>query len=171
VSEERFWAKVQKTNGCWLWTGGKAGLRRQYGTFSVAGVMKRAHRVAWEFVNGAIPSGMVVCHRCDNPSCVRPDHLFVGTQAENVRDMHSKGRAAVRRGEESTAAKLSESQVFEVLRLCRSGMTQAEVSRATGVNASAVSRISRGESWAHLFNHEAAFASQTQVHGTALELR
>lgn len=83
---ERFWPKVEKTDGCWLWT---ANTRPNgYGLFGSVG----AHRVAYELCVGPIPSGMYVCHRCDNPACVRPDHLFVGTQLDNMRDMVTKGR-------------------------------------------------------------------------------
>lgn len=91
--EDRIWKFVQKTDGCWEWNGRRND--RGYGLFAVThAAARRAHRVIWELVNGPIPSGMVVCHRCDNPPCVRPDHLFLGTQADNMRDMQAKGRKA-----------------------------------------------------------------------------
>jgi hypothetical protein len=90
--EARFWAKVQKTDSCWLWTGCKS---RGYGRFRSRGnkvTSQRTHRVSWEIAHGPIPDGLKVLHRCDTPACVRPDHLFLGTQKENVWDSIQKGR-------------------------------------------------------------------------------
>lgn len=94
--EQRFWAKVQKGSPaeCWLWTGSKVA---GYGRITVNGRLTRAHRLSWEMHNGkSIPDGAVACHLCDTPACVNPHHIWVGTQADNLRDMHSKGRAADR---------------------------------------------------------------------------
>lgn len=92
----RFWSKVLKTDGCWLWMGarhpqgyGNIGLPKdENGRYPIG----KAHRVSWELHNGPIPAGLLVMHRCDNPPCVNPDHLFVGTVGDNVRDSASKGR-------------------------------------------------------------------------------
>lgn len=91
--EPRFWAKVDKTDGdgCWLWTGSR---RHRYGEFWVNGKREYPHRVSFELANGPIPAGLVVCHKCDVPLCVRPDHLFIGTLADNFADMRAKGRGA-----------------------------------------------------------------------------
>lgn len=94
--EDRFFAKVNKTPACWIWTGSTSG-SKGYGKFSVTSrlygrKMVRAHRFSWVLHHGVIPRGEHVLHRCDNPLCVNPDHLFLGTQRTNLQDMIQKGR-------------------------------------------------------------------------------
>lgn len=90
---ERFWEKVEKTDGCWLWTASLT--NKGYGEFRLNEPSPiLAHRVAYELAHGPIPPGLFVCHHCDNPPCVRPDHLFLGTQKDNAQDMVRKGRHA-----------------------------------------------------------------------------
>src|SRR5690348_11464451 len=91
---ERFWEKVTRGDGCWLWTASQMGAG--YGKFYYERRWTGAHRVAWILTNGAVPPGRVVMHVCDNPLCVRPDHLTLGTQNDNVQDMCEKGRQYTR---------------------------------------------------------------------------
>lgn len=88
--EQHLQMHVDRSGECWIWTGTTNELG--YGLIHVGQRRVRVHRVSWEIANGPIPEGLCVCHRCDNPRCVRPDHLFLGTQADNLRDMCSKGR-------------------------------------------------------------------------------
>jgi hypothetical protein len=90
--QARLWAGIQQTDGCWPWTGGKH--RAGYGVIRDGGDTVLTHRLMWVLTFGPIPKGMDVCHRCDNPPCCRPGHLFVGTREDNVHDMIDKGRAA-----------------------------------------------------------------------------
>ena len=87
---ERFFQKVNKTDSCWLWTG--AFTSRGYGSFGVNGKNISAHRYSYQIHTGQIPIGLVVCHTCDTPSCVNPEHLWIGTQSDNMKDMVSKDR-------------------------------------------------------------------------------
>lgn len=143
---KRLWARlrgVSSPDSCWEWTGhlSKSG----YGLLNVGGSARLAHRFAYELSCGEIPQGLVVCHRCDNPICCNPKHLFVGTPADNVADCIAKGRFP--RGEKSGTSKLSEDQVR---RIRTDGRSQVVVADAFGVSQSLVSAIKTGKRWSHV---------------------
>jgi hypothetical protein len=110
----RFWAKVQKGPGCWLWTAYRN--RDGYGQFRVGGRMSKAHRVSWMLHFGPIPGGLDVLHRCDNPDCVNPSHLWLGTDADHTADKVAKGRQSRQKGEMHGQAKLCAAEVITIRR-------------------------------------------------------
>lgn len=146
--EERFWARVDKSGDCWLWTGTNKGAG--YGQFCTGGCRKLAHRVAWELSFGVIPAGMAVCHHCDNPQCVNPNHLFLGTWAENNHDRHQKGRSGGAKGERHGKARLTDQAVKEIRHLHSQGLGYRAIARRYSMSRSAIAHIVRGRSWAHV---------------------
>jgi len=114
------------------------------------GKMVYAHRVAYEQAKGEIPKGQFVLHRCDNPACCNPDHLFLGTHQENMTDKVQKGRQASLPGEQNPCAKLTEDKVVHLRRLAASGMRQKDLSELFGVSHAAVYLIVRRKKWAHV---------------------
>lgn len=152
TTKSRFWPKVDKSGDCWMWTAAKiptgyGRLRRSKKDDGWA----YAHRVSWEIHNGPIPSGLCVLHKCDNPPCVNPEHLWLGTMADNMRDRDRKGRQARgRRMAESTGKrKLTEQQAIEILSL-RPFATAREVSAMYPVSIPSIFSIWGGHSWGHL---------------------
>jgi hypothetical protein len=143
---ERFWKKVIKSDGCWNWIGCRK--KQGYGNIRVDGKTVMAHRVSWEMVNGSIPDGLCVLHKCDNPSCVNPDHLFLGTKMDNHCDMVDKGRRASFVGASNGRAKLTQEQVSVVKELYSTGrLTQREIGKLYGVTDVVVSYILSGKIW------------------------
>lgn len=141
---ERFENSVMKdpNSGCWLWT--DLITEYGYGRLHHEGEMRKAHRISYEYHVGPIPSGMLVCHKCDIPACVNPDHLFLGTQNDNVADKIKKGRGRAAKGEDSGRAKLTWPDVREIRTL---PMTQKELSKRFGVSPSVISNIRQNKYW------------------------
>lgn len=162
-----FWSHVEKGDSCWIWNGtvnqdGYGHFRP--GSFSRGVKQWRAHRFAWHITFGSIPEGMLVCHRCDTPRCVNPDHLFIGSVADNREDCCSKNRQAqllshgrythperTARGERVSTAILTEDGVREIRRrYAVGGISQAALGREFGVDQRTVSLIVLRKGWGHV---------------------
>lgn len=169
----RFWVKVVKTPGCWLWSASKNGVG--YGQFRLRSYVNvLAHRFSWELSNGAIVEGLWVLHKCDTPACVNPQHLFLGTPADNARDMWSKGRHAplsrppraslprgdnhflrkypdrAPHGERCGMSKLKEPQVIEIRRLAKGGAAKKDLAKLFGVAQPTIHKIVERLRWTRL---------------------
>jgi hypothetical protein len=156
----RFWAKVDKSGPtqqhcpeigrCWTWLGTKKH-GNSYGNFRLGHIStgdrrkSGAHRVAWEIANGESPGAMLVLHKCDNPQCVNPSHLFLGTQLDNVVDKISKGRHS--HGGAHARAKLTESAVADAR---ASGISPAKLAKLLSMNESVIRKMLRGDTWKHV---------------------
>jgi DNA-binding transcriptional regulator YiaG len=169
---DRFWAHVDKSSvivlphvadPCWVWIGRTA---RGYGSFYVGGpdrIQIRAHRFSYELSYGEFDSRLYVCHRCDVKNCVRPEHLFLGTQDDNMRDAAIKGRLPSgdkhawnlrpetrARGERHGKHKLTEGDVREIRVLSRGGMSQRKIAKIYGISFPSVQDIIHGVTWKHV---------------------
>lgn len=146
--ESRFWPYLRiADNGCWEWMRGRD--QDGYGNLRW-GKEQRTNRIAWLLVYGAIPKDKQVLHRCDNPPCCNPLHLFLGTDADNKEDMWAKGRGCGPRGELSAWAKLTEAQVQEIRRLHQAGVVQRRIAEQFGVGFKAISKIVLRQRWTHV---------------------
>lgn len=146
-TSDRFWACVDKSGGpnaCWLWKGHKN--RGGYGQLEFKGKHFKAHRLAYEFEIGPIPEGMCVLHKCDNPSCCNPKHLFLGTPRDNAKDRNQKGRQAY--GERHGRSKLTEHDVIKI----KNDDSLIEIIASNyGVGKGTIYSIKAGRSWRHVF--------------------
>lgn len=158
---EQFWAQVEKTDGCWLWTGGR--FPTGYGRVNFAAQLWYTHRLAYTLTHGPIPAGMFVCHHCDNPPCARPDHLFLGTAADNVRDRDAKGRSRggalghrgpypnTPHGEQCPQARLTAVQVTSIRqRYAAGGLTHKALAHEFGVGETTIYSLLKGKSWRYV---------------------
>lgn len=148
---DRFWAKVNKTEGCWLWTCYTMG--NGYGIFTISRHNQElAHRVSWELANGPIPEGMDVLHNCpdgDNPACVNPSHLWIGTAKDNTQDMIKKRRHA--HGETHGQTDLTVADVLEIRRLrAETNLSLSAIGDKFKVNPTCVYKIVHRKRWTHV---------------------
>lgn len=135
---DRFWSKVAKSAECWLWQGTKN--NNGYGLLLDGSGKRLAHRISWELHFGSIPHRQNVLHKCDNPACVRPDHLFLGSMQSNSTDMYKKGRWG-----NQHAVRLSSDDVCRIRKLYDGGMTQEQLAALYGVHQTTISRIVRSK--------------------------
>lgn len=131
---------------CWTWVGSKNA--HGYGRFGINGKNYYAHRIAWQIKHGDIPDGMSVCHKCDRTSCVNPNHLFLGSQKDNLNDASTKGRTS--RGSHRPKAKLREGQIKEIILLKSQGIKQKQIALKFGVGQATISRIVHRTKWKHV---------------------
>jgi hypothetical protein len=149
---ERFWNKVNKTGGCWLWQATKA---HKYGQFAVSRTIRvPAHRLSYEMAFGKIPVGMLICHSCDNPICVNPAHLFCGTQSDNLVDCVAKGRhryiLPMINGERISSAKLTEAQVRIIRSRLRAGAKISALAKEFTMSKRTICDIGNLRTWKHV---------------------
>ena len=164
---ERFWAKTDKSNGedaCWVWIAGRT--TRGYGTIYWLGTSHLSSRIAYEITYGAIPDGQCVLHKCDNPPCVNPKHLFLGTRQDNLADMRTKGREKhavgtengaytcpekVRRGTAITLSKLDDDKVRDIRNQYDKGDTSYDkLAKQYSVSKQVIASVIHRKTWRHV---------------------
>lgn len=155
--EERFWEKVdvRGENECWEWKG--AIDRLGYGNFSsvivnpgTGRLQDKAHRISWILTYGNIPDKICVCHKCDNRKCVNPNHLFLGTQIDNIKDMVQKGRQGGAKGSQNGSSKLKEHQIVEIRQKLETGLSCCAIAKEYGVSNQLINRIKQNQCWTHV---------------------
>lgn len=164
----RFWSSVSQTKTCWNWTSERNNTERGYGRIFIRGRLYYAHRVSYALHHEYdISIALLVCHSCDNPRCVNPSHLFLGTQQDNIDDMISKGRQntgvsygdnngsrkhpeSLKRGEDHALAKLTEADIRLIRRLSNNGNSGCSIARRLGVHKKTVYKVIKGVAWKHV---------------------
>lgn len=146
---DRFNSKIEKLeSGCWVYTGYKN--PKGYGVFKST-ISNLAHRFSWIMHNGEIPKGLLVCHTCDFPPCIRIDHLWVGSPRDNTQDMVKKDRPRgarnPKKGEESATSKITNDQAFQIAKLIESGKTSKEISSELNISVHIINDISSNRTW------------------------
>ena len=146
---DRLLSLLDTTGECWEWTGCRK--NRRYGSMTVDNKTVAAHRVAYKLFKGDIPTGINVLHRCDNTWCCNPEHLFLGSQLDNVRDMHNKNRANKAFGSKAGRSALTAEQVIEIRQLFpKLNVSYAEMGRRYNVTSNAINFIINRKSWRHI---------------------
>ncbi len=137
----------EPNTGCHLWM---ASTVSGYGNMRVGKKVLKAHRISYELDNGPIPDGMYVCHKCDTPSCVNPNHLFLGTAADNNADAMTKGRHKAVSGSKQGLSKLDETDIPIIRQWLQDGWSQTQCAEVWGVTQATISQINRGKTWRHV---------------------
>jgi hypothetical protein len=150
-----FWQRVDKSphpKGCWMWAGSKVRSHKgNYGRMGYGRSRPGAHRFSWALHNGPIPEDMEICHSCDNPLCVNPEHLWLGTHHQNMLDCDVKDRRPPSMTKGNTPnRKLTAEQVIEISELLKQGVTRREIGKRYGVNPVTITAINLGKSWSHI---------------------
>ncbi len=147
-ADNRFLKKINKTRTCWIWTASKD--RNGYGRYYANRKFIRAHRYSYNLFIGKIPKGIYVLHKCDNPSCVNPKHLFLGTPADNIRDMFMKKRNYVPSGEDSHRAKISNNTAMNIRKMYPSVKSYAKLGKMFNLTPATIGAIIRKETFKNI---------------------
>lgn len=141
--------KIQEGNKCWLWTGKPKGGNNNYGSFYIEGKAWLSHRASYHLFVGLIGDKHVL-HKCDNPLCVRPSHLYLGSHSDNMRDMRNKHRWQPMRGSQHGMAKLTEYDVKRIKKLLSNGVSGVTIATQFSVSKHMISKIKTGKNWRHI---------------------
>lgn len=148
---KRFWAKVDKTNSCWNWTAAKGA--KGYGRFKLNGKLVSPHAISYQIHNDDYDSTKDVCHKCDNPSCINPEHLFLGTRTQNVLDSIQKGRwnGNPTKGADHPSSKLTDKDVMLIKAILKySDLNVVQIAKMFSVSLTTIKNIRSKKRWSHI---------------------